>query len=330
MKNYIVFDLEWNQSPDGKECSNDKIPFEIIEIGAVKLDKKLRVVSEFHKMVKPEIYQEMHFKISEVTHMNMEELMSQGEAFPGAAAEFIEWCGEDYVFCTWGSMDLTELQKNMAYYGVPNPFPWPLLYYDIQKLYSLLYGDGKMKSSLDMAAAELNILEERPFHRALDDAYYTGKIMGTMRFGDIKDYLSLDYYRVPQTKEEEIYMVFPSYSKYVSRTFETKEDAIADKAVTDMICYRCKRMLRKKVRWFSSNQKFYFGLAACPDHGFLKGKIRIKKTQDGKVFAVKTLKLVGDDGADLIYKKKEEIRKRRNEKNRQKRRSNSKNRETDK
>lgn len=37
---YIVFDLEWNQSPEGKKGSDKKLPFEIIEIGAVKLDRK--------------------------------------------------------------------------------------------------------------------------------------------------------------------------------------------------------------------------------------------------------------------------------------------------
>ena len=36
--NYIVFDLEWNQSAEGKECSVEHMPFEIIEIGAVKLN----------------------------------------------------------------------------------------------------------------------------------------------------------------------------------------------------------------------------------------------------------------------------------------------------
>ena len=34
--NYIVFDLEWNQNPSGKKTRNDRLPFEIIEIGAVK------------------------------------------------------------------------------------------------------------------------------------------------------------------------------------------------------------------------------------------------------------------------------------------------------
>ena len=42
--NYIVFDLEWNQSPGGKKWSNSRLPFEIIEIGAVKLNEKKEIV----------------------------------------------------------------------------------------------------------------------------------------------------------------------------------------------------------------------------------------------------------------------------------------------
>ena len=42
--NYIVFDLEWNQSPGGKRWSNSRLPFEIIEIGAVKLNEKKEIV----------------------------------------------------------------------------------------------------------------------------------------------------------------------------------------------------------------------------------------------------------------------------------------------
>ena len=32
--NYIVMDLEWNQSAKGKQFSEDHFPFEIIQIGA--------------------------------------------------------------------------------------------------------------------------------------------------------------------------------------------------------------------------------------------------------------------------------------------------------
>ncbi len=64
----------------------------------------------------------MHHAISEVTHMNMKELRNSGELFPDAAAEFLAWCGGDAVFCTWGNMDLLELQRNMDYYHMDNPF----------------------------------------------------------------------------------------------------------------------------------------------------------------------------------------------------------------
>ena len=40
--NYVVVDFEWNQACYGKGSENRKIPFEIIEIGAVKLDENLK------------------------------------------------------------------------------------------------------------------------------------------------------------------------------------------------------------------------------------------------------------------------------------------------
>ncbi|MEI3437229.1 MAG: hypothetical protein V8Q83_03295 [Blautia sp.] len=45
--NYIVFDLEWNQSPGGKRWSNSRLPFEIIEIGAVKLNERKKLWTAF-------------------------------------------------------------------------------------------------------------------------------------------------------------------------------------------------------------------------------------------------------------------------------------------
>lgn len=319
MKTYIVFDLEWNQSPQGKENSIEELPFEIIEIGAVKLDDRFRMMSEYHRLIAPKVYRQLHYKISEVTHMDIRELKKDGHDFKKVIGEFIEWCGEDYTFCTWGPMDLTELQRNMSYYQVEIPFAKPLFYYDVQKLYAILHGDIKAKPSLDTAVGELDIMEERPFHRALDDAYYTGKVMQNLDFQEAQPYLSVDYYRLPEDKAEEIYLKFPDYAKYVSRTFENKEEALADKTVTDMLCRRCNRMLRKKVRWFSFNQKTYLCLAVCPEHGFVRGKIRMKKADDGRVYVVKTMKLVDDDGAQSVYERKEELKKRRNEKHKMKR-----------
>lgn len=318
MRHYIVLDLEWNQSTAGKETSVEHLPFEIFEIGAVKLNKKFEKISEFHRLILPTVYKEMHYIISEVTHVTMEELQAHGEPFRKVIRDFVRWCGSDYIFCTWGSMDLTELQRNMAYHGVGNPFKNPLLFYDVQKLFSILFSDGKTRDALDYAVDFFGLEVDEPFHRALMDAEYTGRVMRELEFWRVVPYVSVDYYRVPRGPEEEFTLEFPDYSKFVSRTFETREEVMSDKKVTDMICYKCHRMLRKKVRWFSYGQKYYLCLAVCPEHGPVKGKIRIKRAENGDLFAVKTQKLVTEEGAELIVKKKEETRIRQTEKSKMK------------
>lgn len=68
---YIVLDLEWNQSNTGKEDAVEKLPFEIIEIGAIKLNKERVMVSEFNELIKPQVYHEMHKITSKLIHIQM-------------------------------------------------------------------------------------------------------------------------------------------------------------------------------------------------------------------------------------------------------------------
>ena len=68
--NYIVFDLEWNQSPDGKKNRNEKLPFEIIEIGAVKVNSKKEITDSFHRLIRPQVYNRIHSSIHEVIHVD--------------------------------------------------------------------------------------------------------------------------------------------------------------------------------------------------------------------------------------------------------------------
>lgn len=312
--NYIVFDLEWNQGQPGQDAARERLPFEIFEIGAVKLNEKREKISAFHRLIRPVIYREMNRIISEVTHVSMEEIVRNGRPFGEVIRDFLAWCGEDAMFCTWGNMDLTELQRNMSFHGVEIPFKMPLLFYDVQKLYSLLYSDGKSRESLEMAVAEQSVRLKAPFHRALGDAEYTAGLLARMDFEPVQAYCSVDYFRAPKKREEEFtlnfpgYAEIPGYSKFVSRTFPDRETAMTDKSVTDMICCACRRMLRKKIRWFAYGQRYYLCLAVCPEHGLLKGKIRMKKADGGMVFAVKTVKFVDEAGAEMIEKKKEEAR----------------------
>lgn len=72
--NYIVFDLEWNQSSTGKAAEVENLPFEIIEIGAVKLDENGETLQEFSRLIRPVVYREMNQITGELVHLQMKEL----------------------------------------------------------------------------------------------------------------------------------------------------------------------------------------------------------------------------------------------------------------
>ena len=176
--NYIVFDLEWNQNPDGRRHPDSRLPFEIIEIGAVKLNEKREIIDTFQCLIKPKVYHWIHDSIHEVIHVDYHEL-ENGIPFPRAIRNFLEWCGEEYRFFTWGNQDVMELQRNMKYYNLLKLMPGPVHYYDVQKLYGLFTAEGA-RLSLDAAVEQEGLLEKRPFHRALDDAYYTGRVLACL------------------------------------------------------------------------------------------------------------------------------------------------------
>ena len=113
--NYIVFDLEWNQCPDGKAKENPALPFEIVEIGAIKLNSGRQEVSRFHELVQPSVYKRMHPMTKSIIHITPGELKS-ADLFPAVCQRFLQWCGPDAVYCIWGSLDLLELQRNMRFH----------------------------------------------------------------------------------------------------------------------------------------------------------------------------------------------------------------------
>ena len=166
--NYIIFDLEWNQCPDGKEFEDPSLPFEILEIGAIKLDSNYHELGRFHEQICPAVYTSMHEYTQDLLHIDMESLKN-ARTFPEAAADFLSWCGKRVHFCTWGVSDLYELQRNMRYHGMKNPFRAPLRFYDIQKIFSIVYDDRKVRRSLEHAADFLKLEKGERFHNALND-----------------------------------------------------------------------------------------------------------------------------------------------------------------
>ena len=227
--NYIVFDLEWNQNPSGKKTRNDRLPFEIIEIGAVKVNSKKEITDHFHRLIKPQVYKWIHDSIHEVIHVDYKDLM-KGVPFEQAVREFIDWCGEDWYFFTWGNQDVMELQRNMKYYHMDPLASAPIRFLDVQKLFSIRYEDRRLRRNHEFAIDFLHIEKDIPFHRAFSDAYYTARILAKIE-PEVRVNYSFDTYILPKTHEEEIHVLFPDYMKYISREFEDKQEALADHEV---------------------------------------------------------------------------------------------------
>lgn len=304
---YIVLDLEWNQSNTGKEKEVEQLPAEIIEIGAIKVDEAGVIVGEFSQLVKPVVYKEMHHFTSQLIHMQMEEL-ERGKPFAVVAGDFLDWCGEEeYLFCTWGSTDLTEFQRNMRFHKMEPLADGPLRYLDAQKLFSIAYEDRKTRRALEYAVTFLELEEDLPYHRAFSDAYYTACIFMRMIQENREILLneSYDVFHVPKSRKDEVKVQFGTYAKFISREFADKKAAFADREVCSSKCYLCHRNLRKKIKWFTANGRHYYCLAFCEKHGYLKGKIRIRKTDAGGTYVVKTTKLITEEAAEeLMVRKK--------------------------
>jgi inhibitor of KinA sporulation pathway (predicted exonuclease) len=313
MGNYIVFDLEWNQGEAPVTRGDKTLAFEIVEIGAVKLNEKREKIGEFSRLIKPQIHQQMHRITGKLIHLTMEDL-EDGEDFQTVAKEFLEWCGEDPKFCSWGPLDLTEFQRNLDFFGMPLLADRPLPFYDAQKLYSLAYDDGRSRKSLANAVEELGITEDIPFHRALADAEYTAKIF--KRFSDrILQRVSFDTYVTPKTKKQEIHIVFDNYAKYISREFDTKEDVLENMEIMSTRCYICHCNIKRRVKWFSPNGKHYYSAAYCDKHGFMKAKVRIKKAENGRLFVIKTCKFITPEEVEAMKAKQRKVKKRQNPEN---------------
>lgn len=175
--NYIVLDLEFNQ--DFSKVSEQSIRsscFEIIQIGAVKLDENLNMLRTFQRNVKPTIYPIINPYITELTGITTEQLSAE-ETFPAVFEAFADFSGgSDSIFCTWGMADLKELFRNIKYHNLSHKVI-SKRYINLQPYVSLHFNLSQKKMmKLETAAERLSVPIVYSFHNALHDALYTAEI----------------------------------------------------------------------------------------------------------------------------------------------------------
>ena len=285
---FVVFDLEWNQCPYGKQRENPRLPFEIIDIGAIKLNRSGFVTGTFHCYIKPSVYKKMHFMISQVIGVSETDL-AEGESFPEAIRKFFEFCGEDFLLCTWGDQDIYELQRNLEYYDMLHLLPGPLFYADVQKLFSVAYEDKIKRRSLEYAASFLNMEQAREYHRAYDDALYTAEVMRKIPEEILARNFSIDTYQRPDEGNGSLRIRLTGCEHFISQDFSSKETALRDEEVKAMRCIVCGKNAKRLSSFINHGRKQYIAIGECANHGELLSRVRIKQPR------------LQDDASDICY-----------------------------
>lgn len=271
---YIVLDLEWNQPLSYQSAVyrqvGDRLIFEMIQIGAVKLGDDLEITDSISIPIAPTHYQQIHPRIRRMTGLGPEELAG-APAFREALEQFSAWCGEDYVLLTWGCDDVSVLQQNIDFFECGDIPIAPLC--DIQKLFADAH---QLKDRLGLKAA-MELMEIAPdesmaFHNAKNDAWYTALVFQTLP----DPAAVLNYTLQPKNL---IHKPRRAREKTPREAFATVQDALGSETALHPVCPRCGRILTLDGEYVMQSADKYIALAKCKHHG--KMLIRLKLYIDG-------------------------------------------------
>lgn len=188
---YITLDLEWNQAYAEKALAvqrrlSRRLRGEVIQIGAVKLDKNMNPCGSYQIIVKPKYFKRIHKHVSVLTGITQEQ-MDLGVSLPEAAERFRKWCGKDFAFLTWGPDDIPMLKENFRVHDIPSE--WLDKTYDLQLIFNRQTDGGTQQRSLEYAMEYFEIPQTLPAHDALNDAYFTALVAARLNIADgIKNY----------------------------------------------------------------------------------------------------------------------------------------------
>lgn len=295
---YIVLDLEWNQplsynSPAYKSVGG-KLLFEMIQIGAVKVDEHLNIVDSFSQLIRPKHYVKLHPRIMRITHISQDELAEAPE-FCEAVAAFAAWCGEDYILLTWGCDDISVLNQNMTFFQCETPLA---KIYDIQRLFGEVIGNNKERKGLKAAMEHLGIQPDDtlPFHNAVNDAYYTALVFSKLpEPGKVMDY--------PLTPRKLQHLDRGKRESTAILRARSLKDALRSAAALKPPCPICGKRLEVAEGYVRQRNEQYMALADCPQHGLVFIKLQFSKNDEGKRVMTRSAALAEEQSKAYVHTK---------------------------
>lgn len=230
--NYIIYDLEFNQKNndflDNTSNQRNNIPFEIIQIGAVKLNENFEIISTFNTLIKPTIYKTVHPIVKNLTNITDEQLLHCND-FPAVYKDFLDFLGNDeIIICVWGMVDIKELIRNVNFHKLSALPIYKCI--DIQTYASkYLKTEKKSKIGLKNAIELLNIQISGNFHDAFNDAYYTSEIFKIIYDNEMKPivYKPDTYRKIVKPKEKiDTVSLIKQFEKLYNRQMSEEEKSI--------------------------------------------------------------------------------------------------------
>lgn len=258
----IVFDLEWNGGWGGVKLN------EILQIGAVKLDGfGGSVLDTFLAFVKPTVHKTLN-QAAKALAIPAEEL-DGGEPFAVALERFLNWCGENCVFASWGPHDLKELRDNAAFWKLDVQLPKAVC--DLQAAAGNMAG-AKGSIALSAMAEYFGLPDSLDFHNALNDAFYAAMIGRTVvaMGGDsvIRKCCRssvFDKYTRSAFMPQELYP-YVVYTGHRRGGFAEEQAVLNNRNIRRQACPECGRPLYV-TRWYPLGERSYLTRSTCPDHG---------------------------------------------------------------
>ncbi|MGL5752345.1 MAG: exonuclease domain-containing protein, partial [Paraclostridium sp.] len=186
---------------------------------------------------KPQIYKDIHPFVGKMTHITIDQV-KDAPTFPQVYKEFKKFISsKSNVFCIWGSNDFKELYRNIHFYSLPSK-GLPKLYINVQQHASKFFNNPTGQSiGLQNAIQILDINEDKSYHDALNDAYYTSLIFKHIYNDDIMPetymYNTIKPSRVrsKSTKRKIDYAsLFEEFSKLLERELTSEDKQLIDLA----------------------------------------------------------------------------------------------------
>lgn len=304
---FIIFDLEWNMAGrNSKVPANvrEAMPYEIFEIGAIKLDHTASQQGKFQSFIKPLVYTRLNHYVARVTN-RVGNSLRFGPGFAEGISRFRDFCGDDYCFCTWSDSDTKPLKENLAFHQMDDVLGVRVL--DVQKAFMDTFEPGSPQRSIEYALDFLRIEKKQPFHQAVSDAWYTAEVLREVLLTREADRLAVDPESLKRAdaaieiSAETIQDVMErfSYNPDIRLSAQVMFPVLTDpdevERALDTQVYSCpacdSTLAVESPKWVVKGKHFEQDFN-CSEHGGVLGKARQRRNKDGKYFLTVSLRLL--------------------------------------